>query len=37
MLAIGGTSRYDMSVCQTASLAPRLPIGSPFTVTFETM
>src|SRR6266849_3922416 len=28
MLAIGGTSRYDMSVCHTASPAPRLPIGS---------
>ena len=36
-LAIGGVSRYDMSVCQTASPAPRLPIASPFTFTFETM
>ena len=37
MLAFGGTSRYDMSVCHTASPSPRLPIGSPFTLTLETM
>src|SRR6516225_3170954 len=29
MLALGGTSRYDMSVCHTASPSPRLPIASP--------
>ena len=27
MLAFGGTSRYDMSVCHTASPSPKLPIG----------
>jgi len=37
MLAFGGRSRYDMSVCHTASPSPRLPIGSPFTLTLETM
>ncbi len=36
MLALGGSSRYDMSVCQTASPAPRLPIATPFSITFET-
>ena len=36
MLALGGSGRYDMSVCHTASPAPRLPIGSPFSTTLET-
>ena len=36
MLALGGSSRYDMSVCHTASPAPRLPIATPFSITFET-
>src|SRR5262245_53020362 len=35
MLALGGTSRYDMSVCHTASPSPRLPIASPSTLTLE--
>ena len=35
--ARGGFSRYDMSVCQTASPAPRLPIGLPSSPsTFDT-
>jgi len=29
MLAFGGTSRYDMSVCHTDSPSPKPPIGSP--------
>ena len=35
-LAFGGSGRYDMSVCHTASPAPRLPMATPFSTTFET-
>ena len=36
MLALGGSSRYDMSVCHTASPAPRLPMATPFSITLDT-
>ena len=37
MLAAGGTGVFDMSVCQIASSLPRLPMGAPFSSTFEMM
>ena len=37
MLALGGSSRYDMSVCHTSSPDPRLPIATPFSCTLETI
>jgi Txe/YoeB family toxin of toxin-antitoxin system len=36
MLALGGAGRYDMFICQTASPLPRLPIATPFSMTFDT-